>query len=147
MSVNNPYAQAGWPNPGNPWSVNDGGSRFPAVPPSIFGALPFAGRRDPSPLLSFQFSGLNPDILGCIIMGPNARHCFSITTTPPGSGQPSVTLVRNDKNAVVARIEWHEHPVIQVENMIPRSMSSQLIPLSQDMSYVFPKLLCFRIIT
>ncbi|KAF5329969.1 hypothetical protein D9611_010509 [Ephemerocybe angulata] len=135
MSVNNPYAQAGWSNPQNPWSVNDNSAQFPAAPPSIYGALPFAAPRKQSPLLSFQISGMNPDVLNSIVMGPNARHCFSIATSPASFHQPCVTVVRNDQGAPIARIEWHQRPVVEVENMIPKTMASQLLPLARDMSY------------
>jgi len=135
MSVNNPYATGGWPNPQNPWSVNDPRAQSVAVvPPSIYGALPFAAPRQPPRMLDFQISGLNPDILNSIVLGPNARHCFSINTSPYSQHSPSVTLIRSGDGAVIGRIEWHQKPVVEVENMIPRTLASQLIPLSQDLT-------------
>lgn len=126
MSVNNPYAQA--------WL--GGSNSGQAAPPSIFGALPFAAPSEQSPLLAFQFTALNPDILNCIVLGPNARHCFSISTSAPTFGQPAMTAIRNDKNEVVAKVEWHQRPVVEVKDMVPRCLASQFLPLSQDLSYV-----------
>ncbi|KAJ3526645.1 hypothetical protein NMY22_g10085 [Coprinellus aureogranulatus] len=35
----------------------------------------------------------------------------------------------------IARIEWHTHPTVEIDNIVPRMPASQLIPLSRDMAY------------
>ncbi|EAU89308.1 hypothetical protein CC1G_03573 [Coprinopsis cinerea okayama7 len=130
--INNPYAQGGWVNPQNPYSINDPrGSGAP--PPSIYGALPYSQSQGPPRFVEFQFTGLNPDVLNCIVMGPNARHCYTIATSPASSNSPSVTGIRNDRGVVVAKIEWYQRPSVEAPEFLPKQYAGQWMPLSNDM--------------
>jgi hypothetical protein len=140
----NPYSLGGWGAFGAPAGQHPASSQYASFP-SVYGALPgssqFANQSsssagiDTETSLSFQFTGLNPDIVNCIVMGPNARYCFSISTSTSGYQSP-VTSVRNERDAVVARIEWANRPVVEIEGVVPRVMASQLIPLSRDQACV-----------
>lgn len=138
----NPYNLGGWGAFSAPAGQHPASSQFASYP-SVFGALPSprnatavasssSGSSNEAPL-SFQFTaGSNTaDLLNCIVMGPNARYCFSISTNTTSHQYP-VTWVKNDKDAVVARIEWQTHPVVEIENIAPRALASQLIPMSRD---------------
>ncbi|TFK26551.1 hypothetical protein FA15DRAFT_588045 [Coprinopsis marcescibilis] len=127
---NNPFAQGGWINPQNPWST---GSSSGGPPPSIYGALPSASAHSPPKFVEFQCVALNPDITNCMVLGPNARHCFVVATSPASSATPSVTLLRNDRGEDVARIEWYQRPSIEARDLFPKQYVSQFLPLAHDM--------------
>lgn len=135
MSVNNPYAQAGWVNPENPWSINQPQPGRLGGAPSVYGALPqlLVGQTNRPDLLEFQLSGFNPDILNCIVMGPNARHCFSVTTGPPSAQRAACTFVKNGTGNVVSTIEWDHTPIVQVTGMVSKCLASALISLSPEL--------------
>ncbi|KAH6917884.1 hypothetical protein BKA70DRAFT_1245628 [Coprinopsis sp. MPI-PUGE-AT-0042] len=126
MSGINPYAQGGWDNSQNPWLSSA---------PSIYGALPNAPAKSAPKFVEFQCTALKPDILNCVIFGPNARHCYSITTGPASSTKPSTTVIQNTQGASIARVEWHQHPSVEAANILQKQYVSQFLPMAQDMSH------------
>jgi hypothetical protein len=136
MSFLNPYAQGGWDNP-----LNQFPGAVRGVPiPSIQGALPHIPSGIPAGAdqqhLSFIFEpqGQNSGVLNCIVMGPDSRPRFYITSNNSSSGAV-ITTIKDEGGNLAATIEWQLHPVVQLQtyiNNVPRQFSSQFLPLSQS---------------
>lgn len=127
MYINNPYAQGGWTNTANSHSINDGGwgSLLPYAP--TFGALPSSTAGAPPSILTFHFTNFNPDLLNCTIIGPQNRVYYKVTPGPPGS-----TYVQKPDNSSILYIEWHQSPVVEVREIIPRQPVKQWFSYATD---------------
>ncbi|KDR77969.1 hypothetical protein GALMADRAFT_138129 [Galerina marginata CBS 339.88] len=108
MYANNPYAQAGWYNPQNPYSINN----RPWCPNTwhtpTFGVLP---RRPngPSSVLTFEFTSPVDvlDVLNCIVIGPKQLKFFNIQTD---SSVRSTTVSKPTE--AFAEIRWNQYPML-----------------------------------
>ncbi|KAF8162595.1 hypothetical protein B0H34DRAFT_650377 [Crassisporium funariophilum] len=128
MFSNNPYAQAGWHNPQNPYSINGGPWRSNTWHPPTFGALP-APQDNPTSVLTFEFSDFNTDILNCLVTGPSHRKFFEIRSTGPGS---TSIYKMGDSFAV---IQWQRHPTVEARGVLAQQRAGDFLKLSSDQSY------------
>jgi len=126
MFVNNPYAQAGWYNPQNPYSVGNGGWS-PSGHPPTFGSLPPIENR-PASVLTFEFY-LNPDALNCKVIGPNKMQYFDIKTTL----NSTVIFKPGDQFGI---INWGQQPIVEARGILPRQRTGEFLKLSTDQTYV-----------
>ncbi|KAJ7246365.1 hypothetical protein C8J57DRAFT_726515 [Mycena rebaudengoi] len=90
-----------------------------------------------SPLSSpsfLKFTFLFPDatILNSAVIGPDSRPCFYVTTDSCTSG---ISLIQNANSQNIAIIEWRQHPVVEILEVIPKRHSSQWLKLSSDKRY------------
>ncbi|KAL4269437.1 DUF6593 domain-containing protein [Pleurotus pulmonarius] len=122
MYTNNPYAHAGWPN-ANHNAVNISGN----APPSVFGALPFSGPSSRAAVLAFTFVNFTPTIMNCIVMGPDGKPYYRISTDNPAGG---FTTIQGAAGQNVAVIEWRTVPLIEIHGVVPRQPVSQWVALS-----------------
>ncbi|TFK35940.1 hypothetical protein BDQ12DRAFT_756510 [Crucibulum laeve] len=129
MHTNNPYAQAGWHNPANPLAYSQRHSTSATTPPT-FGALPAASNALPT-ILEFKFTSYNPDIMNCLVYGPRNAQYFTISTDDTF---PDTTTISKQGSQVVAVIEWHRHPIVEVKGQIPKQRAAQWMPLSENQS-------------
>ncbi|KAF7330041.1 hypothetical protein MKEN_00268200 [Mycena kentingensis (nom. inval.)] len=125
----NPYAHGNWPNSNNPNASRPSGT----VPqPSIFGALPYptpTGGPAPS-WMNFRFSGAGP--LNCTVTGPHGgttRTYFTVRTEKHGNA-PGFTVVTDHTNQAVVAIEWGQHAVIEVRNIVSKRPTGQWLALA-----------------
>jgi hypothetical protein len=132
----NPYAQAGWHNPENPHSINNGtwGNQSPP-PASIFGALPGTAPPTPSSTLTLVFTSFNPTILDCTVVGPKFQKYFTISTSRSPSGYPSTVFYKHNGESV-AIVEWHQHPTLQVRDVVPKQTTARWLSPGPDVRYV-----------
>ena len=140
MHTPNPYAQAGWYNPQNQYSI-DNDARSPSnssspPQPSIFGALPCS---TPTTFLTFRSTSFQPDILTCDVLGLDHRpYCKVINDSP----SPGVTVFRNMLSHDMrgfAIIDWRQpSAVVEVSDVVPRQPVNHWLLLSQDRRYVQP---------
>jgi len=135
MFTINPYAQAGWYNPENPHSINNQtwGSQSPP-PASIFGALPSTTPLSPASTLTFLFTSLNPNILNCTVMGPNSQRYFTVSTGGSSHGH-GFTIFHKHNGESVAIIEWKQHPIIEVRDIVPKQFTAQWLRRGPNPSY------------
>ena len=124
MFVNNPYAQAGWYNPQNPQSINQNPWQSNSSQPPTFGALPNSNGKAPS-VLTFEFSSFDPDILNCVVTGPQGRKFFDIRTSN------STTVIYKPGEAF-ATIDWVRHPMVEAPGIVARQATGDFPKLSQD---------------
>ncbi|KAF8970311.1 hypothetical protein BDZ97DRAFT_2071784 [Flammula alnicola] len=127
MFVNNPYAQAGWYNPQNPHSINEGPWRPNSSHPPTFGALPPLNDK-PASVLSFEFTSFNPDVFNCIVTGPKNRKFFEVRTA--GS-----TTVVSKPGEEFASIQWARHPAVEARGVLARQLTKDFLKLSDDQTY------------
>ncbi len=120
MYTNNPYAQGGWSNPANNLSVNDGswGTLLPQAP--TYGALPSSTSGTPPSTLTFYFTEFNPDLLNCVVVGPQSKVYYKVIPGPPG-----LTYVQKPDNSSILCIEWQQHPMVEVRDIVPREAVGQ----------------------
>lgn len=126
MFSNNPYAQAGWPNPTNPHSINDGPWR-PNTHPPTYGALPPLDNK-PASVLVFTFTSFNPDLFNCVVTGPNNSKYFEVHTN-------SGTTVISKPGQQIAAIQWTRHPTVEASGIIARQLTKDFLKLSNDQTY------------
>ncbi|KAJ7108733.1 hypothetical protein C8R44DRAFT_834116 [Mycena epipterygia] len=126
----NPYAQGGWSNSYNPNAVNN---QALGTSPSVYGALPYSTPPIAIPnFLRFTFSPLDGTILNALVMGPQSRTYFRISTDSTSSG---FSVVQNSKLESVALVEWRSHPIVEIQNIVSKRSSSQWLELSPDRTY------------
>lgn len=126
MYNNNPYAQGGWYNPGNPLSINQTVS---PSQPSIYGALPGL-RNCADSCLTFALCPNEPDILNCSVVGPRGSIHFMIRTDY--SSAP-VTYVRQPDGTLMGYIEWSSKtPYVCIPDSVTKQPASQWLLLSAD---------------
>ena len=144
MYTLNPYAQAGWYNPQNQysidndaWSPSNSSSNPPQ--PSIFGALPYSTPICSTTFLTFRFTSFQPDILTCHVLGLDNRSYCKVINDSPG---PGVTVFRNMLSHDMrgfAIIDWRQpSAVVEVSDVVPRQPVNHWLLLSQDRRYVQP---------
>ncbi|KAF8998294.1 hypothetical protein BDQ17DRAFT_1428574 [Cyathus striatus] len=134
MHTHNPYSQAGW---GSSQNSDSNRGDFPSIPPSIFGALPSPNPTSNSEFLTFYFASFNPTILNSVVVGPSRSYIDIITS----SSSLETTSLRNCEGRTLAKIEWYEHPVVNVPGAVPRQLSSRFLEISPDGSF---RLIRFR---
>ncbi|KAJ8517752.1 hypothetical protein ONZ45_g5100 [Pleurotus djamor] len=123
MYTSNPYAS---------WQSGSGSYAFPrgagAPTPSIFGALPFSASAPSSnaPMVAFTFT-FNTSILSCSVIGPQNKVYYQIATDTP---RPGFTFIHNASSSVVAIVEWQQHPIIEIRNIVPKQYASQWVILN-----------------
>lgn len=127
VTTMNPYAQGGWSNSYNPNAVNN---QAWGTSPSVYGALPYSAPPTAIPnFLRFTFSPLDGTILNALVMGPQSRTYFRISTDSTSSG---FSVVQNSKLESVALVEWRSHPIVEIQNIVSKRSSSQWLELSPD---------------
>ncbi|KDR82260.1 hypothetical protein GALMADRAFT_58987 [Galerina marginata CBS 339.88] len=125
MYTNNPYAQAGWKNPQNEYSINElPWQRIPVSPPT-FGVLP--SQHDATTILKFTFT-FNPNIWNCLVTGPNDLKFFDVATT-------GFTTIISKPGIQCATIQWTQHPSVEVKDVITPQPTAQFLRLSADQKY------------
>ena len=129
MNINNPYAQAGWFNPANQSSINNG-PWTPTNPPpaSIYGAPPFSDLTEsekPDTILKFFFI-YDSSILNSIVVGPRIRKYLRVTTSV------SHTSFLNTQGLTCAAINWSQHPRVQIQSLLEEQPVASWLPLSAD---------------
>ncbi|KAF8162593.1 hypothetical protein B0H34DRAFT_650617 [Crassisporium funariophilum] len=125
MYVNNPYAQGGWHNPQNPYSINNGVWRSNSRHPPTYGALPPADQ-DPPSVLDFHFASFNPDIYQCKVTGPDGRKFFEISTPAP-----HMTII-SKPGKIFAQIHWQSRAILEAVGIISRQFAGDFLKLSAD---------------
>ena len=125
--TNNPYSQGGWYNPQNPHSINTQ-PWLHYSDPVTYGVLPSVETTAPTEL-TFEFSPTHPDILNCSVTGPGSQTYLSAMSVQYS------TIITKRNGDPVARIEWNEHPWVEIPNVVERQLVSEWLPLSFDMSY------------
>lgn len=129
MFSNNPYAQAGWHNPQNPQSINNGPWHPNAPYPPTYGALPPLHDK-PQSILIFTFSYFNPDVFNCVVTGPKDRKYFEVRTS-------SSTTIISKPGEDFATIQWGRHPSVEARGVTPRQLTKDFLRLSADQTYAF----------
>ncbi|KAF8970796.1 hypothetical protein BDZ97DRAFT_2044344 [Flammula alnicola] len=127
MFVNNPYAQAGWYNPQNPHSINQGPWRPNSSDPPTFGALPPLNDK-PASVLTFEFTSFNPNVFNCIVTGPKNRKFFEVRTA-------GGTTVVSKPGEEFAFIQWNQHPTVEARGVLARQLTKDFLKLSEDQTY------------
>ncbi|KAJ7625741.1 hypothetical protein FB45DRAFT_1030076 [Roridomyces roridus] len=118
----NPYTQA--------WQNGQSNSNSQNGRPSIFGALPYPTPDGATPtFFSFRFTSFNPNVLNCVILGPQSRPHFRIVTDTP---LPGVSVLQNSNGQNVALVQWHRHPEIEIRGVVNRQRTSAALTLSRD---------------
>ncbi|KDR70436.1 hypothetical protein GALMADRAFT_144731 [Galerina marginata CBS 339.88] len=131
MYVNNPYAQAGWHNPENPFSINDGPWHPNALHAPTFGALP-SPTNCPQSILTFEFrfgSKIGQDVLNCTVFGPRQLKFFDIQTNSFGR-----TIISKSGNPFAA-IQWSQtqnNCTVEAKGVVALQRVGQFLVLSQD---------------
>lgn len=124
----NPYAAAGWNNPQNPHSINDGPWRPNDPNPPTYGALPPQAQL--TSFRTFEFRVFSQDTLNCDVIGPKDLKFFEVRTT---GGRTIVSK----PNGCFARINWAPPPTL--EFMAGSALASQrareFLTLSSDTMY------------
>ena len=108
-----------------------GGLMFPNHDGSpTFGALPGAESL-PQSALTFEFRDMSPDILNCVVYGPNRRRVFEIRT----SGSWTVVL---KQGGAVGNILWGplQQPQVDVVGVVPRMAATEFLKVSRDQKWV-----------
>lgn len=126
-----PYAQGGWPSPASSIPVNNG-ARITAYPPqtSIFGALPSYPAAAPSQtLLTFNFVSFRPNILNCVVSGPQNKQYFRVVSN---NSTPGTTLFQRADGKNFAVVEWQQNSIVEARDVIQRQHVSQWLALSPD---------------
>lgn len=129
MFGNNPYAQGGWYNPQNPYSIN-GGPRAKSSLAPTFGALPPLHNK-PASVLEFELTHFNPDLFNCVIIGPQQRKFFEVKTS-------NSTTVISKPGDTFALIKWAQHPTVEARGVLSFQRTGEFLKLSSDSTYVFP---------
>ncbi|KIY49472.1 hypothetical protein FISHEDRAFT_41131 [Fistulina hepatica ATCC 64428] len=131
MTSQNPYAAGGWPNPGNPNSINNVPWSPSAPPqPSVYGALPLSVPPRTVVFQSFTFTSFSPDILNCSVLGPQARPYFRVITDTP---TPGFTLIYHyNRGPAVTVTQWSPHAVVEVRDIVKKQRASQWLALAPD---------------
>ncbi|KAJ7625791.1 hypothetical protein FB45DRAFT_750882 [Roridomyces roridus] len=118
----NPYTQA--------WQNGQSNSNSQNCRPSIFGALPYSTPDGATPtFFSFRFTSFNPNVLNCVILGPQSRPYFRIVTDTP---LPGVSVLQSSNGQNVALVQWHRHPEIEIRGVVNRQRTSAALSLSRD---------------
>ncbi|KAJ7668025.1 hypothetical protein B0H17DRAFT_950228 [Mycena rosella] len=126
----NPFAQGGWSNSYNSNAVNN--NQW-GTSPSVYGALPYSTPPTTTPqFITFTFSPLDGTILNSIVIGPHSRTYFRITTDSTSSG---FSVVQNPKLESVTLVEWRNHPIVEVRDIVSKRSTSQWLALSSDKTY------------
>ena len=115
-------------NPFAEWNTHSSGSS-----PSVFGALPSIPIAPTLPVfitdsLVLRF-GANNNILNCVLLGPQNRTLFSI------SSSGSRTSFRNVENAVFAVVDFGPHATVEVQGFAPRQHVRDWLRLTSDKRY------------
>lgn len=115
-------------NPFAEWSTQSSDSS-----PSVFGALPSIPIAPTLPVfitdsLVLRFSS-NNSILDCVLLGPQNRTLFSI------SSSGSRTSFRNVENAVFAVVDFASHATVEVQGFTPRKYVRDWLRLTSDQRY------------
>lgn len=127
MFGNNPYAQGGWYNPQNPYSINGGPRAKSALSPT-FGALPPLLNK-PTSVVEFEFTHFNPDIFNCMIVGPQQRKFFEVKTS-------NSTTVISKPGETFALIKWAQHPTVEAKGVLSLQRTGDFLKLSSDSTFV-----------
>ncbi|KAF9477801.1 hypothetical protein BDN70DRAFT_945970 [Pholiota conissans] len=127
MFTNNPYAQAGWYNPQNPHSINDGPWHPNSSYPPTYGALPPLDDK-PASVLTFTFTSFNPDLFNCVVVGPKDRKYFEVRT------QDNNTII-SKPGEQFASIQWARHPTVEARGILSRQLTKDFLKLSSDQTY------------
>ena len=115
-------------NPFAEWNTQSSNSS-----PSVFGALPSIPIAPTLPVfitdsLVLRFSS-NNSILDCVLLGPQNRTLFSI------SSSGSRTSFRNVENAVFAVVDFASHATVEVQGFTPRKYVRDWLRLTSDQRY------------
>ncbi|KAG7094965.1 hypothetical protein E1B28_005766 [Marasmius oreades] len=109
-------------NPFSSWNSGFGGS--------VYGALPTSGPASTaSSLMSFVFTQFNPNILNCTVVGSNGQPHFYVFTD---ASLPNFTILKRSDGRPFGVIEWRNHPVVEIKDLVKKQFSSQFLHLSQD---------------
>ncbi|KAJ7635097.1 hypothetical protein FB45DRAFT_743407 [Roridomyces roridus] len=123
-------------NPYNGWS--DSASRSGAPRPSVFGALPVpdASRRHAA-LTTFTMTSLDPTVLNCVVVGPQGRVQYRVSTDDTLPGYTVIKRLPPPREArSIALIEWHpRHPRVEVRGSVPKQDVRDWLRMSRDQTY------------
>ncbi|TCD70714.1 hypothetical protein EIP91_002090 [Steccherinum ochraceum] len=132
----NPFVNGGWSQAGNgssqPWG-DDSDS-----PPSIFGALPSLTISTTIPRsmqpdsVTFSFTSFNTTILNCVVLGPQKRVAYRVTTEPTA---PSCTIWKDNESRNVAMVQWQPTSVLEIRGVTPRQRIKDWLRISSDKSH------------
>ncbi|KAF9066011.1 hypothetical protein BDP27DRAFT_1228131 [Rhodocollybia butyracea] len=102
--------------------------------PSIYGALPFPLPVEDRPSMVFTFTGFDPTVTNCTILGPNGSPQFRIVTD---SSMPGYTLLKTLDGRRSALIEWRNQAKCKVEirGMVSKQYVSEFLRVSPDKRY------------
>jgi hypothetical protein len=136
MNYTNPYAQAGWSNPGNPSSTGQrsGTTQWPSHPPT-FGALPYPEHSAP-PAKRFTFNSQGPRLFqGCdVVDGDSGVTVFKIKMAHDGYDYTSLQSPNGTRKGYIL---WKsEGPEIEVYGVVARRKAKDWLGLSPDQRYV-----------
>lgn len=112
-------------HPFGSWSENSqGGSN---VSPT-FGALPYPS--DPRcSCTSFYFSSFNPDIMNCVVVGPQAQQLYRVVTD---KNMPGYTVIKKADGSNLSLIEWKSHPLLEIRGLLSKQPVGTWLGLSAD---------------
>lgn len=116
MSYGNPYSQ---------WNV----ANSEATP--LLGVLPSSAPLIERPI-SFTFA-LNPDILNCVVAGPNGLPYYRVVTN---SHLPGYTVIQDRHGKTIGLAEWQANPFVEVRSAVSKRKTGAWLPLSRDGWYV-----------
>ncbi|PPQ68543.1 hypothetical protein CVT26_003352 [Gymnopilus dilepis] len=126
MFGSNPYAQAGWYNPQNPFSINAGPWQPGSSNPPTFGALP--SQSNSKSVLTFEFSSFHPDIFNCMVTGPKQRKFFEVKTA-------NNNTVISKPEGPFAIIHWAQRPTVEASGVIAFQRTGEYLKLAPDRSH------------
>ncbi|KAJ6573218.1 hypothetical protein DFH09DRAFT_916159, partial [Mycena vulgaris] len=120
----------GWSNSSNPHSIN-----HPTwgTSSSVYGALPYSTPPPAPPrFITLTFSPLDGTILNSLVIGPQSRTYFRVTTDSISSGY---SVVQNPQLESITLVEWRSHPILEIRDVVSKRKTSQWLALSPDKSY------------
>ncbi|KAF8893228.1 hypothetical protein CPB84DRAFT_1326676 [Gymnopilus junonius] len=116
MHMNHPFGS--WTESGQ------GGS---SVSPT-FGALPYPS--DPTcSYSSFYFSSFHPDVMNCVVVGPQGQQLYQVVTD---KDVPGYTVIKKADGSNISLIEWKSRPLIEIRGLLSKQPVGTWLGLSGD---------------
>ncbi|KAJ7698063.1 hypothetical protein B0H17DRAFT_927786 [Mycena rosella] len=75
-------------------------------------------------------TSFSPTIMNCIVVGPQSRPYFRIEDAPI----LGVSVFQNSNGQNIALVQWHQHPEVEIRNIVTRQRTSEMLSLSPDQS-------------
>ncbi|KAJ7455550.1 hypothetical protein FB451DRAFT_643425 [Mycena latifolia] len=104
--------------------------------PSVYGALPYH-TGDPilqsdAALVTFTFTSFDATVLNSVLVGPDGRTYFYITTDPSAPKRERCTVVADSNRGRVGIVTWGAQPTVGIDELGWTLQTSHWLCLSPD---------------